>query len=74
MRLTVIALCLLPCGAMAQSTPSLPEAQPGQSCPVGMAWNADLQSCVQAAGGASPLDGLPGHVGCESDTARAATS
>ena len=71
MRLTIIALALLPTAALSQSAP---EAAPNQSCPVGMVWNAEAQTCAAAANGSTPLDGLSDHVGCESGTAREVTS
>ena len=71
MRLMVIALVLLPGAAMSQSAP---QTAPGQSCPVGMVWNADAQNCMVAANGSSPLGGLTDHVGCSGDAAREVTS
>jgi hypothetical protein len=70
MRLKIIALALLPSAALSQSAPQTPS----QSCPVGMVWNAEAQNCMMAANGASPLDGLSDHVGCQGDTTRAVTS
>jgi hypothetical protein len=71
MRLTIIALALLPSAALSQSAP---QSAPSQSCPVGMVWNADAQNCMMAANGSSPLEGLSDHVGCKGDAAREVTS
>ncbi|MDA9980028.1 hypothetical protein N9E38_01155 [Yoonia sp.] len=73
MRLTVLALALLPIAAQAQSTttptPTEPLAQ-AQSCPVGMAWNAGAGACTEATDAASPLKGLGGPSGCSHGAAR----
>ena len=71
MRLTVIALIMLPMSALAQDAST---DAPQQSCPVGMTWDADGQSCIVAADGSSPLQELPGHVGCGKSAARQVTS
>ncbi len=74
MRLTVLAFALLPMAAQAQSTtlpaPSEPLAQ-GQSCPVGMAWDAGANVCAEMAETALPLNG---SIGCGHGAAREATS
>ena len=77
MRLTVLALTLLPVAAHAQSTtlpaPTEPLTQ-SQRCPVGMAWDAGLNACAQVADKSSPLDHLGMGVGCEHGAAREVTS
>ncbi len=73
MRLTVLALTLLPMAAQAQNTtvpaPSEPLAQ-AQSCPVGMSWDAGSGACAEATDAASPLNGLSGKSGCNYGAAR----
>ena len=73
MRLTILAFALLPVAAHAQNTdliePSTPLTQ-SQSCPVGMAWDVGARSCAMASEGASPIQGLPGQVGCHGDATR----
>jgi hypothetical protein len=71
MRLTVLALTLLPIAAQAQNTatPVDPLAQ-AQSCPVGMAWDAGAGTCAEATDTASPLKGLGGPSGCSHGAAR----
>lgn len=73
MRLTILAFAVLPIAAHAQNAeltaPTAPLAQ-SQSCPVGMTWDAGAQSCAVASEGTSPIQGLPGQVGCHTGTAR----
>lgn len=74
MRLTVLALTLLPVAAHAQDTtqptPTEPLAQ-AQSCPVGMAWDAGANACAMATQAASPLKS---GSGCSYGAAREVTS
>ncbi len=67
MRLTALAFILLPVAAQAQETilptPNAPVAQ-AQSCPVGMQWDAGAGACAMAPGDATPIQSLPGGVGC----------
>jgi len=77
MRLTVLAFAILPMTAFAQEAtlpaPTEPVAQ-SQTCAVGTAWDAGLQTCVAVNGTASPLKGLSGHSGCNYGAAREVTS
>jgi len=72
MRLTVLALTLLPFAAHAQNTtitPTQPLAQ-AQSCPVGMSWDASAGACAAATEANSPMKGLKGSSGCSYGAAR----
>lgn len=62
MRLTIIALALLPMAAHAQSTGDA-DAAP-QSCPVGMVWDSGAGACTKAADGGSPFDSIPDRSNC----------
>ena len=77
MRLTVLALTLLPVAAQAQNTtlptPTEPVAQ-AQSCPVGMSWDAAAGACADMADGHSPMQALGGKSGCNYGAAREVTS
>jgi hypothetical protein len=77
MRLTILALAMLPMAAQAQNTtvpaPTAPLAQ-SQSCPVGMAWDTAAQSCATATDTASPMKGLSDRGGCNYGAAREVTS
>ena len=67
MRLTILALAMLPFGAHAQSTlhDTLPDpVQNGQSCAVGLIWDSGSQSCIVNEQTASPLQSLPGGHDC----------
>jgi hypothetical protein len=71
MRLTILAFALLPAVAQAQNTTVVaPDTSVAQSCPVGMSWDADAQSCGLASEGTTPIDGLPGGASCHTGTAR----
>ncbi|MEM8538527.1 MAG: hypothetical protein AAGF56_11795 [Pseudomonadota bacterium] len=69
MRLTVLALALLPAAAHAQSTtlpaptPAEPLAQT-QSCPAGTSWDASAGACAEMSEVASPLKATGSHSGC----------
>lgn len=67
MRLTIIALSMLPFAAVAQEAT---DTAPTQNCPVGMVWDGAAQNCAIAANDTSPFDSLPGHVGCKGDVPR----
>lgn len=73
MRLTILALAMLPATAFAQETnvpaPTAPVAQ-SQSCPIGMAWSDAAGACAEAVDSASPMKGLPGQGGCNHGAAR----
>ena len=71
MRMTIIALSMLPFAAFAEGTT---EADINQSCPVGMVWDGSAQNCTLASNDTSPLGGMDGHVGCHGDAAREVTS
>ena len=77
MRLTVLAVTMLPMGAFAQETtlpaPTEPLAQ-SQTCAIGTAWDATAQTCVEMTETASPLKDLPGRSGCNHGAAREVTS
>ena len=77
MRLTVLALTILPFAAQAQETtlpaPSEPLAQ-SQACPVGMTWNAAAQACGIGGDATTPAQSLPGQSGCSGSMAREVTS
>lgn len=77
MRLTVLALTLLPMAATAQNTtlpaPTEPLAQ-SQSCPVGTTWDAASSACAEVTEAASPMKGLGGDSGCNYGAAREVTS
>jgi len=59
MRLTVLALTLLPFAAQAQST-----TDQTQTCPVGMTWDGAAGACTMANEAGSLLDGLKERSGC----------
>ena len=67
MRLILTLTAMLPVAAFAQETtlpaPTAPLAQ-AQSCPVGMAWDASAGACAMVPGDATPIQGLPGGMGC----------
>lgn len=65
MRLTLLALAMMPCTAFAQEA-----TDQSQSCPVGMAWSDTAGACAEAAGANSPLDGLGTHSGCNEGATR----
>ena len=77
MRLTVLAIAMLPLEAFAQETtlpaPTEPTAQ-AQSCPVGMTWSDTAGACADVAGATSPVNDLGGHSGCNYGAAREITS
>ena len=77
MRLTVLALAMLPMAAHAQNTtlpaPTEPVAQ-SQSCPVGTAWSEAAGACAEVADATSPMKGLSGGSGCNYGAAREVTS
>ncbi len=73
MRLTVLAVALMPMAAYAQDTtlpaPTEPLAQ-SQSCPVGMVWSDAAGACDVAGEGSSPVTDLGMPAGCEHGAAR----
>ena len=77
MRLTVLALAMLPVTAFAQETtlpaPTEPVAQ-SQGCPVGMAWDDAAGACAAAANASSPLKSMGGQSGCSHNATREITS
>ncbi len=77
MRLTALAIAMLPVGAFAQETtlpaPTEPVAQ-AQSCPVGMTWSDTAGACADAAGATSPVNNLGDHSGCNYGAVREVTS
>ncbi|MFO8127457.1 hypothetical protein [Yoonia sp.] len=74
MRLTVLALAMLPMAAFAQNTtlpaPTEPVAQ-GQSCPAGTAWSDAAGACAAVTEAATPANGKSG---CGYSAAREVTS
>ena len=78
MRLTVIALALLPATAFAQEAviPLPPEeAAQSQSCPAGMFWNTETAACTMPVQSSRPIDRMGEPGGCESGhAAREVTS
>ena len=73
MRLTVLALAMLPMAAHAQNTPVPAPTEPlaqSQSCPVGMAWDATALACTMATDTASPMKDLSTGAGCNYGAAR----
>ena len=71
MRLTVLALALLPMSAVAQDvTLPAPTEPVAQSCAVGMTWDTGAQACVEAAETASPMKDLSSGSGCNYGAAR----
>lgn len=73
MRLIVLALAFLPMAAQAEKTTRPTQTEPianGQSCPVGMTWDAGIGACAEATDAASPLQGLGEPHGCNYGTAR----
>lgn len=73
MRLTVLALAMLPAAAFAQNTtlpaPTEPVAQ-SQTCPAGTAWDANAGACASTSQSAVPAMGS----GCSFSAAREVTS
>lgn len=76
MRLTVLALALLPAAAQAQNTtapaPVVPLAQV-QSCPAGSAWDAGAGACAVLSEAGKTHDAM-GGIGCSYSAAREVTS
>ncbi|MEO1640646.1 MAG: hypothetical protein AAFU41_15500 [Pseudomonadota bacterium] len=67
MRLTVLALTLLPFAAQAQTAPTPapdPTVAQTQSCPAGTAWDAASGACAAVSETATPAAGMGGHAGC----------
>lgn len=75
MRLTVLAIAMLPAAAFAQETTLPAPTEPvAQSCAVGMTWDAGAQACVELAETASPMKDLSHGSGCNYGAAREVTS
>ena len=76
MRLTVLALALLPAAAQAQTattpTPTEPVAQ-SQSCPAGSAWDAGTGACAILSDANKSRNAMGGS-GCSHSAAREVTS
>jgi hypothetical protein len=77
MRLTVLALAMLPMAATAQNTtlpnPTAPVAQ-SQTCPAGTAWDAGTGACAAVSQSATPVEGFGGPSDCSHSAAREVTS
>ena len=74
MRLTLLALALLPAAAQAQNTttPVAPLAQT-QSCPAGSVWDAGAGACATATDAGKTHNAMGGS-GCSYSAAREVTS
>lgn len=69
MRLTILAIAMLPMGAYAQNATEdalITPLQNNQSCAIGMVWDSGSQSCVTSEQTATPLQGLPEQHDCGS--------
>jgi hypothetical protein len=77
MRLTVLALAMLPMAATAQNTtlpsPTAPVVQ-SQTCPAGTAWDAGAGACAAVSQSATPVEGFGGPSDCSHSAAREVTS
>jgi hypothetical protein len=75
MRAIFFAIAMLPAAAMAQDTTLPTPAEPvaAQSCPVGMTFNTNTQSCGIAPT-ATPMPAASGNSGCAFSAAREVTS